>query len=104
MQCDVTRCVICISNNIEYLDKAENYTKFYQRNNIVNLGNLSNAIMKITDKMSCLGHFKLVTCCYQVCLKLAPSNQILALKVYHVPCHKYELLGGRREVGTLKIN
>ena len=25
MQCDVTRCVICISNNVEYLDKEEGH-------------------------------------------------------------------------------
>ena len=33
MQCDVTRCVICISNNVEYLNKEEskkNSTKEYR--------------------------------------------------------------------------
>ena len=25
MQCDVTRCVICMSNNVEYLDKEEGH-------------------------------------------------------------------------------
>ena len=25
MQCDVTRCIICISNKVKYLDKEHNY-------------------------------------------------------------------------------
>ena len=25
MQCDVTRCVICISNKVEHLEKEESY-------------------------------------------------------------------------------
>ena len=31
MWCDVTRCGICIPNNVEYLNKGESNNKFYQR-------------------------------------------------------------------------
>ena len=36
MQCHVTRCIICISNKVEYLDKEHSkIEKFRQRNYIV---------------------------------------------------------------------
>ena len=47
-QCDVTRCVICISNNGEYLDKEQSYkNSTSKRNHIVILIDLCNAIKKI---------------------------------------------------------
>ena len=71
MQCDVTRCVICISNNIEYLDKKESQ-KFYQSqiSYIVNLSDLCNAIKKILGKMSCYRHFKYSISDVQILLSL----------------------------------
>ena len=49
MQCDVTRCIICISNKVEYLDKEHSsYKKFYQ---IVILSNLCNEIKKTLHKI-----------------------------------------------------
>ena len=43
MHCDVISCVICISNEVEYLAKEE-LKKFYQRSDIVILSDLCNAI------------------------------------------------------------
>ena len=45
---DVTGCVICISNNVEYLKKE----KFSQRSYIVILTYLCNTLNKILDKIS----------------------------------------------------
>ena len=30
MQCDVTRCAICILNNVEYLDKEQSSLRYNQ--------------------------------------------------------------------------
>ena len=46
MQCDahdVTRCIIFISNKVEYLDKEHSLQKFYQRSYIAILSDLCNA-------------------------------------------------------------
>ena len=45
MHCDAIRCVICISNKVEYLVKKQ-LEKFYQESYIVTFRNLSNAINK----------------------------------------------------------
>ena len=50
MQCDVTRCIVCISNKVESQQGAE-LQKFYQRSYIVNLSDLCNAIKKLLDKI-----------------------------------------------------
>ena len=47
MQCDVTGCISCISNKVEYLDKY-----------IVIPSELYNATKKILDKFSFHRHFK----------------------------------------------
>ena len=57
MQCDVTRCIICISNKIEYLDKQQ-LQKFYQ-SYIVILSDLCNAIKKTLEKILRHRHFKI---------------------------------------------
>ena len=46
MECDVTRCVVCIFN------KVESRKKFYQRSFIVISSDLCNVIKKMLDKMS----------------------------------------------------
>ena len=38
MQCDVTHCVFCISNDVECLDKEHSYN-FYQKSYVVNQEN-----------------------------------------------------------------
>ena len=61
MQCDVTRCIICISNQVKYLDKDKehSYKNFTnERSYFVNLSYLSNAIKKMLDKISFHRHFK----------------------------------------------
>ena len=59
MQCDVTRCIICLSNKVEYLDKEHSYKilpkKLYS---FVNLSDLCNVIEKILDTILCHKHFK----------------------------------------------
>ena len=53
MQCDVTHCVICISNKFEYLGKEHSYKNSNKGNCIVISSDLCNAIKKILDKISC---------------------------------------------------
>ena len=45
MQCEVTRCIICIFNKVESLNKENSYKSFTK--------NLRNAIKNILDKISC---------------------------------------------------
>ena len=53
MQCDVTRCVICIANNVQSR-KGTELQKFCQRSYIVNLSDLCNAMWKILENfLSC---------------------------------------------------
>ena len=64
--CNVMSHVVLFAYRITLnISTTQRVTKILQRNNVVNLGYLSNAITKISDKMSFLGHIKLVTCCYQ---------------------------------------
>ena len=56
MQCDFTLCVICISNNVEYLNKEERHKN---SNYIVNLSGLFNAIRKTLDGISCHRHLNI---------------------------------------------
>ena len=57
MQCDVKRCVTCISNNVRYLDE-EATRKLHQKTFLVNLSDLCNAIKKIPHKILCRRHFR----------------------------------------------
>ena len=59
MQCDVTRCAICIPNNVEYFNKEESkLRKCYQRNYAVNLNDIWNVIKKMLDKIRVTGILK----------------------------------------------
>ena len=60
IQCDVTRCIICIYNKTEYLDKEYNY-QFGTKQLDFEFNYLSNAIKKILDKISFHKHFKMCT-------------------------------------------
>ena len=67
MQCDVTRCIICIYNKSEYISRqGTELQKFYKRSYIVISSDLRNAIKKILDKISFHTHFNslevFVTC------------------------------------------
>ena len=44
MQCDVTRCIICISSNFEYFDNILNN---------LNLNDLCNTVKKMLNKIWC---------------------------------------------------
>ena len=52
MRRDVTRCPICISNEVENFDE-EQLQKIYQRSYNVILSDLCNVINKMLDKISC---------------------------------------------------
>ncbi len=56
--CIVTSCVICISNNVEYLEKEEIYKNSTKEVTIVILSDFCNAIKKGFDKISLHRHFK----------------------------------------------
>ena len=51
---------MCISNNVEYLDKEQSYK--YSTVKVMNLCDLCNAITKILDNcnISCNSYFKIV--------------------------------------------
>ncbi len=57
MHHDVTSCVICISNEVEYLEKEASY-KNSTKEVIVILSDLCNEIKKTLDKISLHRHFK----------------------------------------------
>ena len=52
MQCDASRCVTCMSNNVSYLYEEQCF-KTLLKNYIVILTDLCNAIKKILDNISC---------------------------------------------------
>ena len=60
MQCDVTRCIIWISNKAEYFDKERSYKDSNKRSYIVILSDLCNATKKILHKFSFHRHFKYI--------------------------------------------
>ncbi len=57
MRYDVTSCVICISNEMEYLEKEGSYENSAKRLYIVILSDLCNAIGKTFHKISLHRHF-----------------------------------------------
>ena len=75
MQCDVKRCVTCISNNFRYLDE-EATRKLHQKTCFVNLSDLCNAIKKIPHKILCRRRFRFrrfsrhlsSNVCYLICI------------------------------------
>ena len=71
MQCDVTRCAICIPNKAEYLDIKERSYKNSTKEIIVISSDLCNATKKILDIyiFSFHSHFKTTRsyCQYKVC-------------------------------------
>ena len=74
MQCNVTRCIICISSKAKYLDKEPSYKNFF-----VNLSYLSNAIKKISFHR----HFKI--CCYQIdAMKHQHKNKLNVKGASHI--------------------
>ena len=59
MQYDATRCVMCTSNNNEYIDRTKLQNVFQGSYN-VNLSDLPNAIKKLLDEISCDRHFTIL--------------------------------------------
>ena len=57
----VISCVICMSNNVEYLEKEASY-KNSPRGYIVILRDLCNAIKKVRQNFVAYWHFNLLNC------------------------------------------
>ena len=63
MQCDVTRCVICIFDKVGYLNKEHSYKNSTKEVILIVIASdIYNAIKKILDKNSCHRHFNNVSC------------------------------------------
>ena len=61
MQCDVTRCIICISNKVEYLDKEHSHKNSTKEVIYILISSdLCNEIKKILDEISYHRHFKII--------------------------------------------
>ena len=83
MQCDVTSCIVCIPNNVEYLN-MEKLQKCYQKSCTMNLSDLCNAIQKILNNISCHRHFKETRTHFVLlhCIKRAKDVKTLALNFF----------------------